>query len=357
MGCTSSKAKAPADPSVDSTALTSSVDSSTEFDTGACPKSQQLYSHSLLCAPPNFGDLGASLSAMVMVHGFCFQAELQCDIAGMALSVTRRRLDWKCLAFLVREVAKQGVAVLTIDMHDNDLEVLCADFPDLSQAQKDLVRGVGIGTSWLGNGWPATYYTRAIDAAIDHVREACSQKLRLEIDANRVGLLGWSMGAAGVLHAAGTSRCGRVKCVATMNPGYLSVLAPFNVSTSDTTAPPELYAHLATISAYETGRLTPMSIKSLLSPATRDVPVLRSNTGRSRGLGERGFPVADLWVRVCHCMPCLLRPLLASLVFRSRSKTSPLHHHRNTGSLSSPEEPPPPTLHIPGFVVRSALPP
>ena len=72
--------------------------------------------------------------------------------------------------------------------------------------------------------------------------------------------------------------------------------------------------------------LSPCQPKTLLSPATRDVPVLRSNTGRSRGWGERGFPVADLWVRVWHCMPCLLRPLLASLAHPS--KTSPLHHHR-----------------------------
>ena len=28
------------------------------------------------------------------------------------------------------------------------------------------------------------------------------------------------------------------------------------------------------------------------------VPIAVSNTGRSRGWGERGFPVADLWVRV-----------------------------------------------------------
>ena len=37
-----------------------------------------------------------------------------------------------------------------------------------------------------------------------------------------------------------------------------------------------------------------------------------SNTGRSRGWGERGFPVADLWVRVGHWDPSpLTTPFLA----------------------------------------------
>ena len=56
------------------------------------------------------------------------------------------------------------------------------------------------------------------------------------------------MGAAGALYAAGET-CRDVKSVVVVNPGYISVLEPFDVATSDITASPETFAHLSTISA------------------------------------------------------------------------------------------------------------
>ena len=70
-----------------------------------------------------------------------------------------------------------------------------------------------------------------------------------------------------------------------------------------------------------------------------------SNTGRSRGWREGGVSCGRFVGQSCHCCPCLLCRLLASLVHTS--KTSP---HTTTGSLSSPAEvpklPPPSTSRV-----------
>lgn len=182
------------------------------------------YKDSRLFAPTNHNATGP-VPAVVIVHGMCGETEFKGDLAfRFGFGLRGLRSDWQQMQYVAREIAKQGVVVLMIGMPDNDKEVCGAKFPNLSKEQKKCMELQGIL-----NMWPACFYSKALNAAIDHVCIAAPEHLGLEIDQARIGLVGHSMGGAGVLYAAGVDCKDRVKAVASLNPGYLSVFEPFDV--------------------------------------------------------------------------------------------------------------------------------
>lgn len=152
------------------------------------------------------------LPGIVIVHGMCgegFWSEKVIDMLAL-LNGVGRTLDntWTGQSNLAKALAQQGVAVLMIGLPDNDEQVY--DESNLSS---------------LLNAWPAKDYSVSLSASVDLLVE---QQI-CKVDAARVGLVGHSMGGAGVLFAAARECKGKVAAVAALNPGHLSIMEPNDV--------------------------------------------------------------------------------------------------------------------------------
>jgi dienelactone hydrolase len=191
-----------------------------EHNTGPFPPT--LYKASKLFAPTNPKGDGPH-PAVILVHGSVFESDLLADVvAGLTVGATGYHFEWDQMAYLAREVAKQGVICFMIGMPSNDAEVMLADYPDLSEEKKKAISAAGK----IGNGWSGRYYAKALDAAIDHLIALSPQKLGLQVDPGRIGLVGHSMGGGGVLCAAGTDCATRIKAVVALNPSLLQASEP-----------------------------------------------------------------------------------------------------------------------------------
>jgi len=136
-------------------------------------------------------------------------------------------------AELEEEAQLAFAAARTKRLRDDDEEVLLADYPELDESVKAAVRKFG----GIGNAWPAKYYAKVLNAAIDHLVYAAHKFHGVTVDEAKIGLVGHSMGGAGVLYAAATDCVDRIACVASLNPSLGSIESPH-----DHTAQLEMYA-------------------------------------------------------------------------------------------------------------------
>mmetsp|Transcript_7790 Transcript_7790/g.20058 ORF Transcript_7790/g.20058 Transcript_7790/m.20058 type:complete len:345 (-) Transcript_7790:176-1210(-) len=222
-----------------------SVKKITEVSTGSYPV--PLYKDSKLFAPTNHQP--GPVPALVITHGQCAELDFVGDMLFGLAGLKNVRTDWQMMQHVAREIAAQGVIVLMIGMPDDDGAVLKRDFPNMSEAQ--LAR---IGTLGVLNEWPAIYFAKAFNAAIDHVCSISPKELGLEVDKQRIGICGHSMGGVGALLAASTVCRDRIKAVISLNTGYASVFEPYDavgaisgIDGKDISQP--LFDHLKTIEA------------------------------------------------------------------------------------------------------------
>lgn len=189
-------------------------------DTGAftTPDGEHAGKASWLYCPPSAA-AGTKLPAVVLVHGMCAEgwlADKLLDIkAGDALG-RDCDLTWKGLGDLAQGIAEQGIAVLMMGMPDHD------------EHKHEELRQVQGPAAYLLNAWPAMDYSKFLSAAIDHLC-AIAPTLGVTIDTKRIGLVGHSMGGAGVLCAAAKDCKDKIAAVASLNPGHMSIRKPFDV--------------------------------------------------------------------------------------------------------------------------------
>merc|ERR1719502_580466 len=70
------------------------------------------------------------------------------------------------------------------------------------------------------NMWTPRFYAKSLDFAIDHLISMARMKCGVAVDPARVGLVGHSMGGAGVLAGAGLDCRNKIKAVAALNPHF-----------------------------------------------------------------------------------------------------------------------------------------
>jgi pimeloyl-ACP methyl ester carboxylesterase len=188
-------------------------------ETGAWPR--PAYDHSRIFAPK--GTSAHSLPALVMVHGAARN-----DGEGGAppeelLGVPS--VSWEMMQPLAEKMVGEGFIVLIIGLRDDALDVTLADYPELDEEAKVTARDFAHSGK---NVWPSKYYGKALSAAIDHLCAVAPKAHGVKVDAQRVGLVGHSIGGAGVLHAAASECADRVRAVVALNPVHHSVRKPFD---------------------------------------------------------------------------------------------------------------------------------
>ena len=149
--------------------------------------------------------ISAPVPGIVMVHGNCMEGEVTGAIMGAVQGTGS--FHWTHMNVLGEAVAKQaGVPVLVIALPDHD---------------EDKYKVEGLIES-LSNAWPMVDYANFLSTGIDHLI-AAARKVGVQIDTAKIGLVGHSMGGAGVLRAAATTCKERIACVASLNPGHLAL--------------------------------------------------------------------------------------------------------------------------------------
>lgn len=151
-----------------------------------------------------------------MVHGSCMTPAQSRNVERLTGSLP---YSWLYMMPLAKRMAREGFVVLVIGMREDTL----------SLAEKDpgFGKGANIAAKNLLKAnfmtWSTLTYARALSVAIDHLCEAAPQELGLSVDTSRIGLVGHSVGAAGVLRAAASECAGRIQAVVALNPSHLNV--------------------------------------------------------------------------------------------------------------------------------------
>ena len=169
---------------------------------------------SMLFCPPAVA-AGSRVPSIVMVHGTAAEGWVGDAIYDALMTkVMGRALDysWQGLKDLATALAEQGFAVLVFGMPDHDEAVYEEN-------------ATAIGK--LENKWPCKDYSRFLGAAIDHLKSV-APKHGITVDEKRIGLVGHSMGGAGVLTAAAKDCKDKVAAVVALNPGFHSVERPMD---------------------------------------------------------------------------------------------------------------------------------
>ena len=167
---------------------------------------EQACKGSKLFCPPNV-NAGSTVPAVVVAHG--------CGVEGwvgdlvLDLLIAKKDWTWTYNTALSTALAEQGFAVLMIGMPDHDEQKY--ESPDVMAA--------------LMNAWPAADYSRFLSAAIDHLCKVAPEN-GVTVDKKRIGLVGHSMGGAGVLYAAARDCKDKVAAVAALHPGMISINKP-----------------------------------------------------------------------------------------------------------------------------------
>ena len=151
-----------------------------------------LYKYSELFAPAGgLGSDGAPVPGVIVMHGWCFEEPFTKSTAGAVTSLimtgkTGQLVSWDYTRGLCEALAKEGYAVLMIGLRDDDEEVLLADFPEMDEDKKALLKQSNGG---IANCWPAKYYAKALNAAIDHLVYAAQKFHGVLVDEAKIGLL------------------------------------------------------------------------------------------------------------------------------------------------------------------------
>lgn len=108
---------------------------------------------------------------------------------------------WTGMTDLAQAIAEQGIVVLMVGLPDS---------PWLPDPE--------LGPAGKLNCWPAIDYARFLSAAIDHLCTVAPER-SVSVDTEHVGLVGHSMGGAGVLCAAAKDCKDKVAACVALNPG------------------------------------------------------------------------------------------------------------------------------------------
>ena len=172
---------------------------------------------SRIIAPLELDKSAGPFPALVVVHGFCSESK------GVA--------DWTYMQDISEALAQSlGFIVLMIGMPDDDEEHINGLVPDalegdgISLMAKLTVKPLAC----MNNAWPAAKYSESLSAAIDHLLVIAPDKLGVQVDAHRIGLVGHSMGGGGVLYGAAKHCKEKIKAVVALNPSHWAVETPFD---------------------------------------------------------------------------------------------------------------------------------
>ena len=146
------------------------------------------------------------------MHGACTEGWFTGSVLA-AISGEKGSADWTYMEFLSREAASQGIAVLMIGLHDDDVG-------DMNSADVGGPAGIDF------NGHPQVDYSKYLRAAVDYLSAATSKVFGAQVDTARIGLMGHSLGGGGVLYAAAHDCRDVISTVLSLNPCHLSQEAP-----------------------------------------------------------------------------------------------------------------------------------
>jgi len=160
--------------------------------------------------PPGASPSDKPYPALVVVHGAVDEEH-----------------GWLAMRPLAEEMAKLGFIVLMVGMPDDD-ETIVRKYPEAKTIYGKMMAVLTVDVLMkVQNMWPASYYSKALSQAIDHMVKVAPSKLGgLKVDTARIGLVGHSMGGGGVLCAAARDCKDKICAVVALNPSHFGVETP-----------------------------------------------------------------------------------------------------------------------------------